>query len=245
MALHQRRRVLLHLVDDELHALGRVDDQREVEADLAQAADVVAEAAAETADAAAAERRALAALMSTAGPRAELRADARRASARAAPRRCARPGPAGRWRLRGRRLRHLEQAGVVLQSTARPRSPRARPARRRSSRGSSRRLAMTVKESVAKRSRSPTWTTVEAAKKRAPPKWLPDHGSNRAGSCAIGVGGCSSVMRAGSVRRLAALRRDRDLRRAGLLRDRQDLHRLAEQHLAIAFQHHRHVGLAR
>ena len=31
----------------------------------------------------------------------------------------------------------------------------------------------------------------------------------------------------------------------GLLRDRQDLHRLAEEHLAVAFEHHRDVRLAR
>ena len=46
----QLRQLRLHVVDDELHAVGRVDDQGDVEADLAQAADVVAEAAAEAAD---------------------------------------------------------------------------------------------------------------------------------------------------------------------------------------------------
>src|SRR5690606_5133245 len=52
----QRHGMPLHLVDDELHALGRIDDQDEIEAGLAQAADVIAEAAAEATDPAAAER---------------------------------------------------------------------------------------------------------------------------------------------------------------------------------------------
>ena len=104
---------LLHLVDDELHALGRVDDQGDVEADLAQTADVVPEAASQTADAAGAEGEARRRGRDLRAPP-QLRPDAadlghrRRAHV-------AHARPARARRLAPRRRRDVEKSRHVLQ----------------------------------------------------------------------------------------------------------------------------------